>query len=79
MSKEKSTMKKTFQMDGPDCANCARKMQDAISRLDGVESCTVSFLTQKLTIEAADDRFDGIVKQAVKCIKRVDPDCEVLL
>ena len=72
-------MKKTFKMTDVDCANCARKMQDAISKLDGVTSCTVSFLTQKLTIEGDDARFDDIVKQAVKCVKRVDPDADVVL
>lgn len=72
-------MKKTFKMIDLDCANCARKMQEAICKLDGVESCTVSFLTQKLTIEADDARFDEIMKQAVKCVKKVEPDCEVIL
>ena len=72
-------MKKTFRMEDVDCANCARKMQDAICRLDGVVSANVNFLTQKLTIEAEDSRFDEIVRQAVKCCKRVDPDCSVAL
>lgn len=72
-------MKKTFKMTDVDCANCARKMQEAICKLDGVTGATVNFLTQKLTIEADDARFDEIVKQAVKCCKKVDPDCEVIL
>jgi len=72
-------MKKTFKMVDVDCANCARKMQDAICKLDGVTGCTVSFLTQKLTIEADDARFDEIMKQAVKSVKRVDPDADVIL
>lgn len=72
-------MKKTFKMVDVDCANCARKMQEAISKLDGVTGCTVSFLTQKLTIEADDARFDDIVRQAVKCVKRVDPDADVVI
>lgn len=72
-------MKKTFKMVDVDCANCARKMQEAISKLDGVTACTVSFLTQKLTVEGDDARFDEIMKQAVKCVKRVDPDADVIL
>lgn len=72
-------MKKTFKMTDVDCANCARKMQEAICRLDGVSSCTISFLTQKMTIEADDARFDEIVKQAVKCVKKVDPDAGVVI
>ena len=70
-------MKKTYKLVDLDCANCARKMQDAISRLDGVTGCTVNFLTQKLTIEA--DDVDALMKYVVKCIKKVEPDCEVIL
>lgn len=70
-------MKKTYKLVDLDCANCARKMQDAISRLDGVTGCTVNFLTQKLTIEA--DDVDALMKDVVKCIKKVEPDCEVVL
>lgn len=72
-------MKKTFKMTDVDCANCARKMEDAIRKLEGVTAATVNFLTQKLTIEGDDARFDEIVKQAVKCCKKVDPDCDVIL
>ena len=70
-------MKKTYKLVDLDCANCARKMQDAISRLDGVTGCTVNFLTQKLTIEA--DDVDALMKDVVKCIKKVEPDCEVVM
>lgn len=72
-------MKKSFKLIDLDCANCAAKMERAISQLDGVQKATVSFLAQKLTIEAEDARFDEIVKEAVKCIKKVEPDCEVVL
>lgn len=72
-------MKKTFNLIDLDCANCARKMEDAIGKLDGVASVTVSFMTQKLTIEAEDDRFDAIMRDVVKCIRRVEPDCELVL
>jgi len=72
-------MKKTFQLIDLDCANCARKMEDAIRKLDGVNDVTVSFMTQKMTIDAEDARFDAVVKDAVKCIRRVEPDCEVVL
>lgn len=72
-------MKKTFKLEDLDCANCAAKMETAIKKLDGVKNATVSFMTQKLTIEAEDERFDEVVKAAVKCIARVEPDCRVIL
>lgn len=72
-------MKKTFKLIDLDCANCAAKMESAIKKIDGVTNATVSFMTQKMTIEADDDKFDDIVKQAVKICKKVEPDCEIVL
>ena len=72
-------MKKTYKLIDLDCANCAAKMENAIKKIDGVTDATVSFMTQKMTIEADDTRFDDIVKQAVKVCKKVEPDCEIVL
>jgi copper chaperone CopZ len=72
-------MKKTFKLEDLDCANCAAKMEAAIKKLDGVKDASVSFMTQKMTIEAEDERFDEVVKAAVKCIAKVEPDCRVIL
>ena len=71
-------MKKTFRMQDLDCAHCAAKMEDAIKKLPGVTNATVSFMAQKLTIEAEDAQFDMLVKEAVKICKKVEPDCEVV-
>ena len=59
-------MKKTFRLRDLDCANCAAKMENAINKLDGVQSATVSFMTQRLTLEADDARFDAVLKEAVR-------------
>lgn len=72
-------MKKRFELVDLDCANCAAKMEEAIKKLDGVNDASVSFMTQKMTIDADDDRFDEIMKQVVKVCKRVEPDCEIKL
>ena len=70
-------MKKTFKLLDLDCAHCAQKMEDAIKKLDGVQDATVSFIAQKLIIEADESRFDEIMKKVVKACKRVEPDCEI--
>ncbi len=72
-------MKKTFKLEELDCANCAAKMERAIREIDGVTQATVSFLTQKLTIEAEDERFEEIVKKAAKVCKKVEPDCRIII
>lgn len=72
-------MKKVYRMEDLDCANCARKMEDAIRKIQGVESVNINFLTQKMTLEAQDDRFDEIAREAQKACRRVEPDCRILL
>ena len=70
-------MKKTFKMIDLDCANCAAKMEAAIKKIDGVNDATVSFLTQKLTLDADDARFDAILDEVVRVCKKVEPDCVI--
>ena len=72
-------MKKTFKLIDLDCASCAAKMENAIRKIDGVADASVSFMAQKMTVEADDARFEDIMKQVVKACKKVEPDCEVVL
>ena len=69
-------MKKTYKLIDLDCANCAAKMETAIQKIDGV---TVSFMSQKMTVEGDDARFDAIMKEVVKVCRKVEPDCEIVL
>lgn len=72
-------MKKTYKIENLDCANCAAKMESAIAKIDGVNSATVSFMTQKLKIEADESRIEDIMKAAAKVCRRVEPDCRLII
>lgn len=72
-------MKKKFKLMDLDCANCAAKMEDAIKKIDGVNDATVSFMMQKLTLDADDDRFDEILEEAAEICKKVEPDCKIVM
>ena len=72
-------MKKTFELEDLDCANCARKMQEAVEKLDGVNSCSVNFMTQKMVLDADDAKFNDILKEAIAVMKKVEPDCTVIV
>lgn len=72
-------MKKTFSMNNLDCANCAAKMEKLILKIDGVTGATVSFFAQKLVLEAEDAKWDAVVQKACEAVKRVDPDCSVIV
>lgn len=52
-------------------------MEDAIKKIDGVNNATVSFMAQKLTIDADDSRFDSIMKEVVNVCRKVEPDCVI--
>ena len=69
-------MKKTYKIE-VDCANCAAKMERAIAKIEGVQSVNISFLTQKIMIDADDERFDSIVAEAEKACKKVDRDAVI--
>ena len=71
-------MKKVFKLIDLDCANCAAKMERGINKIDGVENATVSFMSQKLTIEADDARFDSIMDEVIKVCKKIEPDCTIV-
>lgn len=71
-------MKKKFAMEDLDCANCAAKMEDAIKKIDGVNDAVISFMAQKLTIDAEEERFDEIMQEVVKACKRVEPDTRII-
>lgn len=71
-------MKKVFKLEDLDCANCAAKMERAIAKIDGVNAVTVSFMTQRLSIDADDASFEDIMNQVVKVCKKVEPDCRII-
>lgn len=72
-------MKKKFKLQDLDCANCAAKMEDGIKKINGVKDASVSFMTQKMTIEAEEEDFERIMQEVVKVCAKVEPDCKVLL
>lgn len=70
-------MKKTVKLIDLDCANCAAKIEGAVKKIPGVENAAVSFMTQKMTIEAADASMSAILSEAKKIIKKLEPDVTV--
>ena len=71
-------MKKKFKLEDLDCANCAAKMEAAIKKLDGVNDASVSFMTQKMVVDADDARFESVMDEAVKICRKIEPDCRII-
>lgn len=71
-------MKKVFKLQDLECANCAAKMEAAISKLPGVQKAAVNFMTQKLTLEAEEADLPRILDEAEKAIRKIEPDCRLI-
>ena len=71
-------MKKIFKLEDLDCANCAANMERAVSKLDGVDAVNVSFMTQRMSIDADETRFDEIMDNVVKTCRKIEPDCKIV-
>ena len=70
-------MKRKFILEGLGCANCASKMEEAIKKINGVKEATVNFMTQKLVIEAEDDRMPAIIEESKKIVRKIEPDTRI--
>lgn len=66
-------MRKKYKLEGLECANCAAKMEKAINKIEGVKEATVNFMTQRLIIEAEDEKMPAIIQEAEKIIKSIEP------
>ena len=44
-------MRKILQLKGLDCAACAAELEEKIKAIDGVSFASLTFVTQKLTVE----------------------------
>ena len=71
-------MKKKFKLDSLDCAVCGAKMEDAIKKIPGVKDAAVSFLMQKLTLEADEAAFEHILDEAQRVCAKIEPDCKII-
>lgn len=71
-------MKKIVKLENLDCADCARKMEEAIGKIAGVNEVNVNFMTQKIKLELNEEEYDKIMIEIKRVCKKVEPDCTLL-
>ena len=69
--------KKTYLLEGLDCANCAAEVERNVGKLDNVNSASVNFLTLKMVLDVNEEGFDETYKKIVKTVKKTEPDVEI--
>ncbi|MBS9775508.1 MAG: heavy-metal-associated domain-containing protein [Fusobacterium sp.] len=70
-------MKKMFKLEGLDCANCAAKIEKRVSKLEGIKSVSVNFMTTKMTLDIEGD-VEKILTEAKAIVKDVEPDVNIV-
>lgn len=70
-------MKYKFKIKGLDCANCAAELEREIGKVEGITEATISFMSERLTIECDEENKEEIMKKVQKVIKREEPDCTI--
>ncbi len=64
-----------YTLEGLDCANCAKKIEDEIAKTKGYEDVVVNFSTLKLTFKSDNPNAK---KEVTEIVKKLEPDVEVL-
>lgn len=59
------------------CANCAAKIEEKVSKLDGVKSVTVNFLTEKMILDIDDSAYESIKAGIEKIVHKIEPDVKI--
>lgn len=70
-------MKIKFKIKGLDCANCAAELERAIQKIEGVDSASISFMTEKMIIECNEEEKNEILEKMKKVIKKEEPDVTI--
>ena len=72
-------MRKTFELENLECANCAVKMERDISAFHEVKKCTITFMTSRMsiTVEDAAD-LEDVLDRAQKIMKSYEKDCTIV-
>ena len=62
---------KRYKLNNLDCASCASKIEDSLSKLDDVKFISVSFANASMTIDTED------IEKVKALIKKLEPEVEV--
>ena len=66
-----------FKIKNLDCANCANELEGALQKIDIIENVSISFMTQKLTVECTGENKEQALEIIKKVIKKEEPDVKL--
>lgn len=71
-------MKKVARIENLDCANCAAKLERAITKIDGVKEVSINFMTTKMNLELADDLAEQAIAEIKATAAKIEPDWKII-
>ena len=74
IGKERYNMKIAYKIKGIDCANCAAQLENAINKVEGVNSASISFMAERMVLELYEQNKEEIIAKIKKLIKKEEPD-----
>ena len=70
-------MRVKFKIQGLDCANCAAELENAISKVEGVNEASISFMTERLVMEFDEEKKEEVMEKVKAVIKKEEPDVTI--
>ena len=72
-------MRKSYELENLECANCAAKMERDISAFPEVKKCTITFMTSRMSITIDDDAdLEDVLDRAQKVMRSYEKDCTIV-
>ena len=72
-------MRKPFELENLECANCAAKMERDISAFPEVKKCTITFMTSRMSITIVDGAdLEDVLDRAQMVIRIYEQDCTIV-
>jgi len=71
-------MKKSYDVKGLHCANCALRLEKGLNKIEGVNEAVVSFATQKIVLDAEDGKLEEILTKADAVANKLDPNWKIM-
>ncbi|AKG37168.1 heavy metal translocating P-type ATPase [Paenibacillus durus] len=78
MNTVEPTVKRQWILEGLHCANCAMKIENRVSKMDGVAACSVNFATKTLTMETDSSFPETGVSQVEQTVVSIEPHVRLL-
>ncbi|WP_025718007.1 heavy metal translocating P-type ATPase [Paenibacillus sp. 1-18] len=75
----KRTERHEWVLEGLDCANCALKIENGVSKIEGVLDCSVNFVTKTLTLTASSDQKEEVLRQTERKVYRLEPHIRMIV